>query len=49
MRIAYMVSKRYFPYKKWLGTLFKHLPIAMKLEPMLLDLIEEKNGNMWKK
>jgi hypothetical protein len=42
MRIAFMVSKRYFPYKKWFGTLFKQLPLACELEPMLLELLEEK-------
>jgi len=43
MRIAFMVSKTYFPYQKWFGTKFKDLPIASKIEPMLLGLLEEKN------
>jgi hypothetical protein len=42
MRIAFMVSKRYFPYKKWFGTLFEQLSLAFELEPMLLELLEEK-------
>jgi hypothetical protein len=41
MRIAFMVSKSYMPYVKWLGTLFKTLPIAATLEPALLDLLDE--------
>jgi hypothetical protein len=41
MRIAYMVSRRYFPYKKWFGTLFRTLPIAGSLSPVLLDLLAE--------
>lgn len=43
MRIAFMVNRTYFPYKKWFGTKFKDLPIASKIEPMLLGLLEEKN------
>jgi hypothetical protein len=41
MRIAFMVNKTYFPYKKWFGMFFKRLPIAPQLEPMLLDLLAE--------
>jgi hypothetical protein len=41
MRIAFMVSRRYFTYKKWFGTLFKALPVADALEPILLDLLTE--------
>jgi hypothetical protein len=43
MRISFMVSRRYMPYKKWFGTLFKALPIAAILEPALLDLAQERN------
>jgi hypothetical protein len=43
MRIAFMVSRKYFPYKKWFGTLFKALPLAEALEPILLELLVEKN------
>jgi hypothetical protein len=46
MRIAFKVHRRYFPYKKWFGTMFKKLPIAQELEPPLLGLLEDKN---WKK
>jgi hypothetical protein len=54
MRVAFMVSRTYFPYKKWFGTQFKQLPIAAQLEPLLLDLfgekdweqVEEKIGNI---
>ena len=42
MRIAFMVSRRYWTYKKWFGTLFRQLPIAGELEPVLLDLLEEE-------
>ena len=43
MRIAFMVSRRYMPYKKWLGTVFKTLPVAPNLEPVLLDLLQEED------
>jgi hypothetical protein len=43
MRIAFMVSKSYMPYKKWFGTLFKALPVAVPLEPVLLDLLQEQD------
>jgi hypothetical protein len=46
MRIAFMVSWQYMPYKKWFGSLFKRLPIAAKLEPVLLDLLQETD---WRK
>ncbi len=46
MRIAFMVSRRYFHYNKWFGTLFKDLPLAPTLEPILLELLEEEN---WQK
>jgi hypothetical protein len=42
MQIAYMVSRRYSPYKKWFGTLFRELPIAGALEPVLLELLREE-------
>jgi hypothetical protein len=42
MRIAFMVCRTYFPYKKWFGTQFKQLPIASEIEPTLLELLEEK-------
>jgi hypothetical protein len=42
MRIAFMVCRTYFPYKKWFGTQFKQLPIAPEIEPILLELLEEK-------
>lgn len=41
MRIAFMVSRRYFAYEKWFGTLFKALPIAPALDPILLGLLQE--------
>lgn len=41
MRLAFMVSRQYMPYKKWFGLLFKRLPIAASLEPALLDLLQE--------
>jgi hypothetical protein len=41
MRIAYMVSRRYAPYKKWFGTLFQTLPVAQALGPVLHDLLAE--------
>jgi hypothetical protein len=44
MRIAFMVSRRYFHYRK--GTLFKDLPLASALEPILLELLKEEE---WQK
>jgi hypothetical protein len=41
MRLAYMVSRQYAPYKKWFGTLFRRLPVAQDLEPTLMDLLQE--------
>jgi hypothetical protein len=41
MRIAFRVSRQYFTYKKWFGMLFKRLPIAAALEPVLLELVRE--------
>lgn len=43
MRIAFMVCKRYFTYRKWFGTLFKELPIAGALEPILMELLESQD------
>lgn len=41
MRLAYMVSRTYAPYKKWFGTLFRRLPVAQVLEPVLMNLLQE--------
>jgi hypothetical protein len=46
MRIAFMVCKRYFTYRKWFGTLFRELPLAGALEPILMELMEGKD---WQK
>ena len=46
MRIAFMVSRKYFTYKKWFGTQFRQLPIAASLEPILLELVNE---TQWQK
>ena len=43
MRLAFMVSRKYYTYRKWFGSLFKRLPIAAELEPVLLDLISVKS------
>jgi hypothetical protein len=42
MRIAFMVSRRYAPYRKWFGTLFGQLPVAEKLAPVLRELLHEE-------
>ncbi len=42
IRIAFMVSRRYFHYKKWFGTLFKQLPIASELEPILQEILTQQ-------
>jgi len=41
MRIAFMINRRYFPYTKWFGTLFKDLPVAGELGPILIALLAE--------
>ena len=43
MRIAFMVSRNYFPYQKWFGSAFKRLRIASDLEPALHDILHEDN------
>jgi hypothetical protein len=42
MRLGFMVSRTYYTYKKWFGSLFARLPIADELEPILLDLLREE-------
>jgi hypothetical protein len=46
MRIGFMISRKYFTYKKWFGTQFKQLPISAPLEPILLELVNE---TQWQK
>ncbi len=46
MRIAFRLSKKYYPYKKWFGTIFKSLQLSSTLEPLLLDLAREEE---WQK
>jgi hypothetical protein len=43
MRLGFMVSKQYYTYRKWFGMLFKRLPIAAELEPVLLRLQREED------
>jgi hypothetical protein len=43
MRLGFMVSKQYYTYRKWFGTLFKRLPIAAELEPVLMKLLREED------
>ncbi len=43
MRIAFMVSRKYYPYKKWFGTLFKRLPIAADLEPVFESIFQSSD------
>ncbi|MBY8999370.1 MAG: DUF4037 domain-containing protein [Candidatus Heimdallarchaeota archaeon] len=45
MRLALLLNKKYIPYPKWFGTTFKKLPIAQKLEPILLAILREED---WK-
>jgi hypothetical protein len=44
MQIAFMVSRRYAPYRKWYGTLFRRLPVAARLRPVLQTLLV---GGRW--
>jgi hypothetical protein len=46
MQIAFMVSRRYSPYKKWFGTLFTELPVADRLEPVLVELLRQERWQM---
>jgi hypothetical protein len=41
MRLGFMVSRRYYTYRKWFGSLFARLPIAAELTPVLLELLRE--------
>jgi hypothetical protein len=43
MRLAFMVCQRYMPYKKWFGSLFRSLPVAAALEPLLLELLSAED------
>ena len=43
MRLAFLYSRRYAPYSKWLGTAFAQLPIAATLMPHLCALTRAKN------
>jgi len=43
MRLGFMVSKKYWTYKKWFGTLFARLPIAAELSPVLQALLREED------
>jgi hypothetical protein len=40
-RVAFMVSRAYIPYEKWVGTLFAGLPVAAVLAPLLDGLLAE--------
>lgn len=42
MQIAFMVSHKYAPYRKWFGTLFSELPVADRLGPVLSALLREE-------
>ncbi|MFX1283003.1 MAG: DUF4037 domain-containing protein [Promethearchaeota archaeon] len=44
--IAFVISKQYIPYAKWIGLVFKKLPLSKELEPLLHKILEEKE---WKK
>ncbi|GIH72031.1 hypothetical protein Mth01_42840 [Sphaerimonospora thailandensis] len=35
MRLCLLLTRRYAPYAKWLGSAFRQLPIAEKLTPSL--------------
>lgn len=46
MRLGFMVSKKYYTYRKWFGSLFARLPIAKELTPVLHALLREED---WRK
>jgi len=43
MVLGFMVSRQYAIYRKWFGTLFKRLPIAAELEPVLMSLMQDED------
>jgi hypothetical protein len=46
MRLGFMVSRKYYTYRKWFGLLFARLPIAQELDPVLRELLREED---WRK
>lgn len=43
MRLAFLINRRYAPYRKWFGTAFNQLPLAARLQPALTDALRGKN------
>ncbi len=43
MRLGFMVSKKYYTYRKWFGSLFARLPIAQEMTPVLKELLREED------
>jgi hypothetical protein len=41
MRLGFMISRKYYTYRKWFGSLFARLPIAAELSPVLQELLRE--------
>jgi hypothetical protein len=46
MRLAFLMEKEYPPYAKWLGTAFSGLKSAVKLEPVLTEIL---HAGSWQK
>jgi hypothetical protein len=45
MRLAFLMEREYPPYAKWFGTAFHKLKAAVKLEPVLTDVLQ---AHSWK-
>jgi hypothetical protein len=45
MRLAFLMEREYPPYAKWFGTAFSRLKSAVKLEPVLTDVLQ---AHSWK-
>ena len=45
IKMSYIMDKKYTPYQKWLGTGFKQLSLAMRLEKVLLKILKTENWN----
>lgn len=46
IKISFYLDKKYIPYSKWFGTLFKNITTYDKLSPLVRNLLTENNTNM---
>lgn len=41
IKLSFLIEGKYAPYSKWVGRAFSHLAIAKKLEPLLLEILQQ--------